>query len=167
MIIGYNIRMSKNPGYFVLSEICLVTQEYIAHKDQICCIKKIERPQGFITSSSDKSFKVWSRNGDLWGHIAITGENPVLYWKFPLDTTKDKEVDKATVMELMQSVESPSQVENDVVEFDDGEEGTPRARRKKTFFYSKPKRCEAKPDMSEPNRKNEEKRNRPKERWKK
>eukprot|EP01022_Parablepharisma_sp_SALTPOND_P033267 TRINITY_DN88388_c0_g1_i1.p1 TRINITY_DN88388_c0_g1~~TRINITY_DN88388_c0_g1_i1.p1 ORF type:complete len:1327 (-),score=132.42 TRINITY_DN88388_c0_g1_i1:797-4777(-) len=106
------------PGPWVIAEKNLLLSDFRAHKDLVCSIKRIESPKGFVTASYDRHFKVWSRNGDLWGNINTAGDDPVVYWKFPLDWSEERKKDKAKIIELIKEIEPNDNVEEDQLNFE-------------------------------------------------
>ncbi len=112
-------RANPVAGPLVVVEKCMIVKEWEAHKDQISCISKIEKPLGFITASLDKHVKVWSARGEEWGDIMIVGENPVRLWSFPYDWNEVREKDKADVIEVMKLIEPLVNPESQAILFDE------------------------------------------------
>lgn len=82
-------------------------------------MRRMERPEGFITTSLDRHVKVWSRSGELWGDIVTFGENPVACWQFPYDWSEEKEREKSQVVAMMEKIEPNSKYAEARIEYKD------------------------------------------------
>ena len=80
---------------------------------------KMQKPEGFITTSLDRHVKIWSREGELWGDIITFGEDPVLSWNFPYDCSEEQKHDKHQVIDMIQKIESSDKYKNIKIEYKD------------------------------------------------
>jgi len=99
----YNRLLLKN---IVILEYSLLVKEWNGHKDQINKITKMERPEGFITTSTDRHVKVWARDGTLWGDIATYSDNPIILWQLPYGCSKEINERQSQIIPIMKSIES-------------------------------------------------------------
>jgi len=110
-------RAKTKIGPFVISEKYLLFSDSIPHKDLICDIEKIDKPKGYISSSFDRHFMVWSIEGELWGDISTHSDNPIVYWRFPIDFTEERKRDKQKVVELIKQLEPNEDVKEEYLDF--------------------------------------------------
>jgi len=128
-----------------MSELCILINQWQAHREQICSISRIERPNGFITASTDRHVKIWSREGKLWGEIATYGENPVIFWQFPYDWTEDREKEKDRVVSMLKDIEPENNIDKNTIRFEDAEARKIRYTKKGQWDRIIPKRSLIKP----------------------
>ena len=114
--------MQRKNGPIVISELCILVNEWKGHGDQISSISRIDRPEGFVTTSLDQHVKVWSKSGQKWGDLATYGENPVVYWKFPYDWSEEHEKQKEDVVDMIKEIEPDAEYDKGRIEYDNAED---------------------------------------------
>lgn len=90
---------------FANAEDEVLVKEWKAHNDNVNCLKPVLEPQALVSCSADKSVKVWSRTGDLWGCIDLTTPEPPKKWHFPFDWEGKRQQDIKKVMNVLAMIE--------------------------------------------------------------
>ena len=80
-------------------------KEWQGHNEAISSIVSTNDPQGLVSCSLDKTVKMWSRQGELWGCIDLLSNFMPSSWNFPYNWEKKKAEDVAKVIKVMKKID--------------------------------------------------------------
>lgn len=80
-------------------------KEWQGHNEAISSIVSMKDPQGLVSCSLDKTVKMWSRSGQLWGCIDLLSNFMPSSWNFPYNWEKKKQEDVAKVIKVMKKID--------------------------------------------------------------